>query len=204
MSMPYGFTADLSYFKADEYFCEQMRKVMISNGSSFHWFCDHRDNACGGKCYQLSIYALMGLKADDVRAVGLINTFPRNGYKITKDYRHAWVEFRAKDDKEFVYDPLQGFVIPKEIWYEACQPRFDSRLTQKEIIEKYIKPEFAYFTDKGWSETFVFKNPSEAAKEDEEEVIKNGYIFSALSRGTLVGYFADPTHFRTSSFLARN
>lgn len=188
-----------AFFLADEYFRHQMDNILIVDERGAEKFLEADSH---GKCYHFSTWALLGLQKDDLRLVGTIDTFPNEGYNRSKDYKHAWVEFRTTEtygNAWFVYDPLYSMIVPRDVWYEACKPReIISRLTQQEVVKKYMDPKYAYTIREGMS--CVFKNTDDVPEESNNK--KNGYLFNALSEGYLFGRLGSEKYFFTSYFIA--
>ena len=186
----YKFTLDPSLYLADQYFAKQMQKVWLLNRYTGDRcdFYQHRQNAGGGYCYFLSALALMGLKETDLRVCGTIDTIPVTGYRENKNYQHAWVEFETGEGL-FVYDPLTEHIIPKDVYYGICNPReITSEVTLAEMLDTYLTDKYAYrITDNVWQ----FKAKRDAFKRDENN---DKFIFSALQKGHLTGYFENDHH----------
>ena len=201
---------DLTYqeqaYLAEQYFCEQMSKIkIVDNHKNVLKFINNCYNPRGGECYHMSAHAIMGLEDEDKRICGIIDTFPENGCRQTKDYTHAWVEFKTADGGWYVYDPLLKHITPRELWYKVCKPRkIFSELTLRQILNKFVKTKYAHAIDKN---TYVFRSIYAEKKEDYEPYKseinneKNGYLFNALSRGYLETYYHEPI--TVSSFIVR-
>ena len=180
---------DLRNDLAAEYFEEKMGKIYLLNKYSgeITGFYGRHLNPKGRDCYFLTVLALLGLEKNDKRRCGTIDTMPGKNRQTVKDYKHSWVEY-SFDDEIFVYDPLIGCAIPQELYYDRCNPRkATSTRTQVEVLKPYLNTRYAYrFGSTDWQ----FK-PINTGIIDEnlEETVK--YIFSALQRGRLIGYFDD-------------
>lgn len=174
---------------AAEYFETKMKKIYLLNrhtGEVTGFYGRHL-NPKGRDCYFLTVLALMGLKKEDKRYCGMIDTTPLPHRQSIKDYKHSWVEYRF-DEEVFVYDPLFSSAIPQSVYYEMCKPRkVTSNRTQVEVLKPYLNNRYAYrLGNADWQfkkidEKTVDKNLEESTK----------YIFSALQRGRLMGYFDD-------------
>lgn len=171
-----------SIFLADKYFRDKIDKIVLY-GTGGHLYNLSREiyNPRGGFCYLLTVWALLGLGPEDTRVCGEVDTFTCGGGRAEKNYKHAWVEFQAKDDC-FVYDPLYDFVIPRDLYYEICHPgKITSRKTWREILKQYLNKRYAFQVDE---EIWQFKSEEETGRDKDE---MNGYIFNALQKGRIHG-----------------
>lgn len=186
-------------YMADRYFAGEMqKKIFLLNrrtGETSN-FWQHRVNPGGGYCYFLSVLALLGLKSTDRRFCGIVNTIPREGYRVERNYKHSWVEFIFQD-KAYIYDPLVDGVILRSAWHDFCDPReITSDLTQEKLLQLYLTDRYAY---KITNSTWQFKPEIKELADVSEE--KNGYIFRALQKGHLTGYLENGTY-DVSIFIA--
>ena len=195
----HSFTFNTALWRADQYFAKQMQKITIlkGDGSRFYDFHEIRVNKGGGRCYQYTVWALLALNDGDCRYCGTIDTIEDGGYRRSKNYEHAWVEFTVEDDI-YLYDPLLDHVVPHDIWYELCNPRnITSKLTKRELLEHYMTPDYAYEVS---VDTWQFKRAKDVPAEENPEA--SGNIFQALDKGHLIGWFsAGPLH--VSRFFAK-
>ena len=143
----------------------------------------------------LTTWVLIGLEHSDVRVCGEIDIVGRSGYASRENYRHAWVEFKRKDDY-YVYDPLYDFITPKDIYYELHQPRnITSTKKRDDLIEPFLNEKFAFRVD---DNIWQFKSEKEIGYDYNDS---DGYIFNALQKGRIHGYFSD-IPFTISAFIA--
>ena len=180
---------DLRNDLATEYFEERMGKVYLLNKHSGEvtGFYGRHLNPRGRDCYFLTVLALLGLEKYDKRRCGTIDTMPDSNRQVVKDYKHSWVEY-SFDGEAFVYDPLIGCAIPREMYYDRCKPRqVASTRTQVEVLKPYLTSRYTYRLG---STDWQFKT---LKKDVIDETIENSvyYIFSALQRGRLMGHFDD-------------
>lgn len=171
-----------------EYFEARMRNIYLLNRHTGGMINFYKNclNPTGKYCYFLSVVALMGLLKGDKRFCGTIDPMPRPGYQKVENYKHSWVEY-VYNNEVFVYDPLFGPAIPRDSYYKNCNPRkITSKRTQVEVLKPYLNSQFAYkITDTIWQ--FKSKQSTETNATEKS----NGYIFSALQKGHLIGHFED-------------
>lgn len=194
-------------FLAEQYFCDCMSgesghsgKVVLFEPRHDRMWSLHKDmyNPRGGHCYLLTVWVLLALQSTDLRLCGTIDTMEREGYRIEKDYEHAWVEFKTKWG-EFVYDPLLSYITPREVYYDVCHPRqITSELTQKEMLRPYLSSKYAFKIYEG---CWQFKTEKDVRLPEDYE--KNGYVFNALQKGRVHGYFEDGSCI-ISAFIAHD
>ena len=196
----YSFTFDEKLWFADQYFAKQMQKITILRGDGTYSYGFHeiRANTGGGRCYQFTVWALLALRDNDRRCCGAIDTIEIDGYRRNADYEHAWVEFMLGDGSYFVYDPLLDHVAPRDIWYELCKPRdITSSKTKRELLPRYMTPDYAYEIS---GDTWQFKRAKDVPKE--EDCAENGYVFQALEKGHMIGWFSGDS-IEVSRFFAK-
>ena len=180
---------DLENEEVVEYFKDSTSKIYLLNKHSgvVSKFYGHHLNPKGGECYFLTVLAIMGLKREDQRFCGTIDTIARPNRQIVKDYKHSWVEYTFENEV-FVYDPLVGCAIPQDVYYDKCNPRrIRSRRSQIEVVKPYVNSHYAY---KIASADWQFKAHSKDIIDENQEKTAC-FIFSALQRGRLIGHFDD-------------
>ena len=124
--------------------------------------------------------AVLALFPASRRVCGTIDTLPLDGFDVQRNQKSSWIVFPYQGE-EYVYDPCLERVIPRETWYELCNPRnitYDKDLDS--IVKQFVRPEYAVkISDGHW----VFKS-----KEDVEPLLKNKediVVFDALQEGNL-------------------
>ena len=164
---------------AHNYFHDKIReKVLVVLGGKMR---DYFSIPAQEWCYYLSAWAVMGLDSDDLRVVGTIDETPTYGRKHPNDYKHAWVEFQFEGEW-YVYDSSKRHVYLRDDYYDRYHPRkITSRLTQNEILQLYLKPEYTYTGKEGYD--YIFKNLSD--EERRKQIEDDGYLLDTLSRGHL-------------------
>lgn len=184
---------ETSVYQAEDYFAERTKNIYLLNRKTgaITSFYHNRTSPIGRYCYFLSVLAILGLQKDDLRLCGVIDTMPREGYQRVEDYKHSWVEFEFNGEV-FVYDCLLNYLVPKDVYYGVCKPRLiSSKRTLVEVLKPYLSSQYAYRIG-GISWQFKKKDDLNNG---------NGYIFSALQRGHLIGYF-DGDECEVISFIA--
>lgn len=173
--------------EANRYFFERVNKVFIErcNNLGIEKFEGYLKHGYQDSCYNYSLYALMGLKPEDVLLRGFIDVNERG----RSNYHHGWVEFDFEGD-EYVFDNHFTRIVPKEEWYELRKPDITYRKTQKEILDQYLNETYAFKVDEYfWQMKKViyagykdYHQLEEARKENKKE----GYVPGMLERARIV------------------
>lgn len=188
MNLNFAMQTDL--LLATQYFGDAVSKVQIRQGNKIAPFATNQYNPSGGKCYYLSGWALMGMRATDYRICGEIDLPERPGYRASKNYLHAWLKFNHKNDW-YIYDSLESIVYPSSLWEDERHPRkITFEKTQEEILNIVLKTDYAYQID---DSLWQLKRAKYMPKELSEE--ENGYLDNVLACSQINYSYGQIHHF---------
>ena len=129
---------------ANQYFREELKKIHVRRDYVIRPLSERCEDVGGGRCYFLTAWALLGLKASDYLIRGTIDLPERDGWKASKNYRHGWVRFVYRENS-YIYDPLYRHVFPVAAWEEIHAPRaITFEKTQAEILTELLCEQYAY------------------------------------------------------------
>ncbi|MCR5832741.1 MAG: hypothetical protein K6G36_02270 [Candidatus Saccharibacteria bacterium] len=196
------FKAGLEMLEAESMFIDALKSVKLVNKNgamSSLSLVENRLNDHGGFCYYLTALVLMAL-SEGHRICGTIDTMPRQGFRQTKDYKHAWVEFEYGENW-YVYDSLYEHIIPREEWYEMCNPRqIISDLTLEQVMKKYLRKQYAC---KIAENIWVFKSEKDIPERCREADKGDGFFFNSIQKGYLMfNYYDFDNSYFTKTFIA--
>ena len=193
------FKAGLEMLDAESTFIEELEAVkLVDKNGAMSCLAENRLNKRGGYCYFLTALVLMAIGGH--RICGTIDTMPREGFQQRKDYEHAWVEFKHGENL-YVYDSLCEHIIPRDEWYEMCNPRqIISDLTLEQVMKKYLKKQYAC---KIAENIWAFKSEKDIPERCREADKGDGFFFNSIQKGYLMfNYYDFDNSYYTKTFIA--
>lgn len=163
--------------KAWKYFLQRTKCVYVERYTNIETFEEYLSHSYRNNCYYYSTYALMGMKPNDILVRGFIDL------DDCTDYHHGWVEFEF-EGKQFVFDSMLKYVVPKQEYYEHFNPRIDYKKSQKEILDEFLNERCAIKVQDGfWQFKYLAMNKY-TQNISHNEILdidrNNGYVPSAL------------------------